>query len=121
VKRFLPVLVLLTAAPSILNSLTLAADEDRPSTAASILTDWQTNFNAGAREVAKHIQTTFYLPDIGRYAHSNTDRHPDFMWGNGVMFSEIVAAARHDSTHYLPVMNRYFAALDGYQAVRLSF
>ena len=67
-----------------------------------------------AREVMAEIQKTFYDTRTGLYAKSTTDTHPDFMWGNGVMFSAVVAAARLEPGHYRPVMEKFFAALDGY-------
>jgi hypothetical protein len=71
-------------------------------------------YAARAREVMRDIQTRFYLRDAGLYAHSMKERKPDFMWGNGVMFTALVGAARHEPATYLPVMNRFFHALDRY-------
>ncbi len=67
-----------------------------------------------AREVMAEIQKTFYDARTGLYAKSTTDTHPDFMWGNGVMFSAVVAAARLEPGKYKPVMEKFFTALDGY-------
>ena len=67
-----------------------------------------------AREVMTEIQKTFYDTRTGLYAKSATDTHPDFMWGNGVMFSAVVAAARLEPGKYKPVMEKFFAAMDGY-------
>ncbi len=36
------------------------------------------------------------------------------MWGNGVMFSALVATARHDPAAYRTVMSRFFSSLDRY-------
>ncbi len=36
------------------------------------------------------------------------------MWGNGVMFSALVGAARHEPGRYRPVMEKFFDAMDGY-------
>lgn len=67
-----------------------------------------------AREVMAHIQKTFWKEGTGLYAESETKRHPDFMWPNGVMFSALVAAARHEPETYRPVMERFFTSLDAY-------
>ncbi|MFO1489929.1 MAG: glycoside hydrolase family 76 protein [Kiritimatiellia bacterium] len=37
------------------------------------------------------------------------------MWPNGVMFTALAAAARHEPETYRPVMERFFTALDGYR------
>lgn len=71
------------------------------------------SFREAAATVSASIQERFAL-DSGLYARSVTDRAPDFMWGNGVMFSSLVAAARHDPATYRPVMDRFFAAMDRY-------
>ena len=36
------------------------------------------------------------------------------MWGNGVMFSALVAAARHEPRVYRPIMSRFFTSMDRY-------
>lgn len=41
-------------------------------------------------------------------------RDPEFMWGNGVMFSALVAATRHDPEKYRPRLDRFFASMDRY-------
>src|SRR5438477_10839185 len=72
------------------------------------------NYRAAAREVTRHIQAAFFLPDDDLYAHSLADRTPEFMWGNGIMFSALLGAARHDPQTYAPVVARFFKSLDGY-------
>ncbi len=67
-----------------------------------------------AREVMADIQKTFWNARTGLYAKSATDTHPDFLWGNGVAFSALVAAARLEPGHYRPIMEKNFDALDGY-------
>lgn len=67
-----------------------------------------------AREVMAEIQKTFWDARTGLYAKSTTDSHPDFMWGNGVMFSALVGAARLEPGRYKPIMEKFFAAMDGY-------
>jgi hypothetical protein len=72
------------------------------------------NYASGAREVTDYIQTTFLLSDGGLYAHSVTDRKPEFMWGNGILFSALLGAARHDPQAYAPAFERFFKSMDRY-------
>ncbi len=72
------------------------------------------DYAAQAHEVMADLQERFYLPESGLYAHSVNDRSADFMWGNGIMFSALVGAARHEPKTYLPIMSRFFTSLDGY-------
>ncbi|MFO1520986.1 MAG: hypothetical protein U1G05_02895 [Kiritimatiellia bacterium] len=67
----------------------------------------------GAR-VMEHIRRPSGTAWTGLYAESETKRHPDFMWPNGVMFTALVAAARHEPETYRPVMEQFFTALDAY-------
>jgi uncharacterized protein YyaL (SSP411 family) len=62
----------------------------------------------------RQIQKNFYLPESGLYAHSITKRRAEFMWGNGIMFSALIAAARHDRQTWLPIVSRFFTAMDRY-------
>lgn len=71
-------------------------------------------YGAAAREVTAFIQTHFWNVRTGFYAHSLKDRSPEFMWGNGVMFSALVGAARHESAAWAPVRDRFFRTLDAY-------
>ncbi len=71
-------------------------------------------YDQRAREVTAHIQRTFWNSDTGLYARSVTDRRPDFVWTNSVMFSALVAASRHEPATYRPVMQKFFTALDVY-------
>lgn len=72
------------------------------------------SFDETARTVSASIQEHFYNPDTGLYARGLEDRQPDFMWGNGVMFSALVAAARNEPETYRPVLDRFFDAMDRY-------
>ncbi len=72
------------------------------------------SFLISARTVTEAIQKDYYNPKTGLYIHSLNQRHPEFMWGNGVMFSALVAAARHEPGVYRPVMDRFFTAMDRY-------
>src|SRR6478609_6132747 len=67
-----------------------------------------------AREVTEHIQKTFYDPASGVYLRSLTVRKPDYVWLQGVMLSNLVAAARSDPETYGPRLEKFFTALDGY-------
>ncbi len=71
------------------------------------------SFVEAARTVSASIEQR-YLLEAGLYAAKPEERAPDFMWGNGVMFSALVAAARHDPQTYTPVMERFFQAMDAY-------
>lgn len=73
-----------------------------------------TSFVESARTVTASIQQSFFSEKTGLYAQSITKRDPEFMWGNGVMFSALVAATRHDPDTYRPVLDRFFAAMDRY-------
>lgn len=71
-------------------------------------------FADAAREVTASVQKSFLNEKTGLYAQSLTKRDPEFMWGNGVAFSMLVAAARHEPAAYRPVMDRFFVAMDRY-------
>jgi uncharacterized protein YyaL (SSP411 family) len=71
-------------------------------------------FLLAAKEVTEHIQKHYWDPTTGLYAHSLDDRRPDAMWGNGVMFSALVAAAKHDPRVYHPILSRFFDSLERY-------
>ncbi|MBI2301096.1 MAG: hypothetical protein HYU66_19465 [Armatimonadetes bacterium] len=71
-------------------------------------------FLDAARAVTASIQQRYWLDGPACYARSLTDRHPDFLWGGGIMFSALVAAARHDPATWRPQMARYFGGLNGY-------
>ena len=72
------------------------------------------DYAKAAGEVMRKLEAAFSLPGTGLYAESLKERHPAFMWGNGVAFSALVAAARHDPVHYRARMDRFFHALDRY-------
>lgn len=69
-------------------------------------------FLAAAREVTQHIQRNYWDPKTGLYATSLDDRKPDAMWGNGVMFSSLAAAAKHEPRVYRPILSRFFDSLE---------
>ena len=72
------------------------------------------SFRAAAQEVTQHIQKNYWNPRTGLYAHTLDDRKPEAMWGNGVMFSALVAAAKHEPRIYRPIMSRFFDSLERY-------
>jgi uncharacterized protein YyaL (SSP411 family) len=82
--------------------------------ARSISSTGRSAFAGDAREVMSYIQKTFWDRRTGLYAHSTTERRPDAMWGNGVMFSALVAAAKQEPKAYRPILSRFFASLNRY-------
>jgi hypothetical protein len=96
------------ASALVLAALSMPSLGQTPSTQSSI------SYADAAREVTADIQKRFYLSERGLYAHSVKDRSPDFMWGNGVTFSALVAAARHDPKTYGPIMARFFTSMNRY-------
>jgi hypothetical protein len=72
------------------------------------------DYEMKAREVTQYIQQNFYDPRTHLYAHTISDRRPEDMWGDGVMFSALVGAARHDRATYEPVLRDFFTAIDAY-------
>jgi hypothetical protein len=101
-KRFLP-----TTIVSMLIVLPAMA-QTRPATGPAI------SFPEAARTVTASIQKVYYNEKTGLYAQSLAKRDPEFIWGNGVMFSALVAAARHEPATYRPMLDRFFAAMDRY-------
>jgi rhamnogalacturonyl hydrolase YesR len=67
-----------------------------------------------AREVTDHIQKGFFDPKTGVYLRSATERKPDYVWLQGVQFSNLVAAARAEPDVYGPLLPGYFEALNAY-------
>jgi hypothetical protein len=73
-----------------------------------------TPFVVAARAVTLSILNNFSIPRTGLYAKSLTDRSPDFMWTDGIWFSALVGAARHDPQTFRAPMDEFFAGLDRY-------
>lgn len=65
-----------------------------------------------ARDVMESIERQFFDPATGGYFQALDKREPEFMWGNGVIFSALVAATRHEPEKYRARMERLFAAMD---------
>ncbi len=72
------------------------------------------DFAAAAREVIAHVQKTYWNPKTGLYLHSTEKREVEAMWGNGIVFSALVAGAREEPGTYKPVLTRFFGSLDQY-------
>lgn len=66
-----------------------------------------------AAEVTAYIHKNFWNRKTDLYATAIDKDTPDFIWGGGVMFSALVAAARHD-TAYKSIMRKYYDGLEGY-------
>src|SRR5687767_8072635 len=81
---------------------------------ATLLPTTRPGYRGAAEAVTQDIETNFSLGRRGLYAHSRTDRSPDFMWGNGIQFAALLAAARHDPKTYGPIRDRFFTAMDAY-------
>lgn len=80
----------------------------------SIKIDTKINFESAAADVSGYIQQHYMLHHAGLYANSRSVRHPDFMWGNGVMFSSLLPAARSRPDVYAPLVDRFFLAMNAY-------
>src|SRR5687768_2016418 len=74
------------------------------------------SFRAKAEEVTNYIQSRFWDSAQGLYRPAvppDPKALPyDFMWANGVQFSALVGAARHDPTRYRPWMDAFFRGMD---------
>lgn len=90
--------------------LAAAAQNSRPATSPSLAM----NYREAAAEVSRAIEKDFALAGRGLYAHSRTDRSPEFMWGNGIQFAALLTAARHDPATYGPIRDRFFVAMNRY-------
>jgi len=72
-----------------------------------------------ATEVSAHIQENFWDRKSALYSAKAGGKDPELIWGNGVMFSALVAASRHDK-RYGPVMRKFFEAMDAYWDVKVK-
>jgi rhamnogalacturonyl hydrolase YesR len=74
-------------------------------------------------ETVQHIDQDYWIPSRGLYADSMkpgeppNPKSPAFMWGNGVEFSALNAAARLDPKTYIPEVRRMIDAIDKYWVV----
>jgi uncharacterized protein YyaL (SSP411 family) len=76
------------------------------------------NYRQKAEEQTDYIQKNFYVASAKRYRPSfpvNPKELPyDFMWGNGVQFSALVGAARHNPTKYKQALYDFREGLQTY-------
>lgn len=73
-----------------------------------------------AREVTDHIDKHFFDSRSGVYFKSLSIRKPDYVWLQGVMVSNLVAAARAEPKEYGPKLDAYFTALDAYWDAKVA-
>lgn len=76
-------------------------------------------FLAKATEVSASIQGRFWDKKSHLYSAKAGGKDPELIWGNGVMFSALVAASRHDK-RYRPIQRDFFEALDAYWDVKVK-
>lgn len=67
-----------------------------------------------AREVMADIQDRYWDRTAGLYHSKPGSKDHDMMWGNGVAFSAVAGAARHDPAKYRNVMLKFFESMDAY-------
>lgn len=76
------------------------------------------NYRKKAEEISAVIQRDFYVPSEGLYRHAlprEANELPyDFMWGNGVQFTNLVAATKHNPEVYRPVLYAFAKGLRRY-------
>lgn len=92
-------------------ALALRAASDQDATTGAHDTD---SYADAADAVMESIERELLDGATGGYAQARDKREPEFMWGNGVMFSALVAATRHDPEKYRPRLDRFFASMDRY-------
>lgn len=76
-------------------------------------------FLAKATEVSASIQERFWDKKSHLYSAKAGGKDPELIWGNGVMFSALVAASRHDK-RYRSIQRDFFEALDAYWDVKVK-
>ena len=109
----LPLAVIIGILISLLSAeIMLAGDVSSSQPASTELRSRDYATEAG--EVMGYIRKTYYLADRGLYSHSRDDVRPDFTWGNGIMFTALLGAARHDNDTFSPQVPGFFHAMDRY-------
>ncbi len=93
---------------------TVSAAAQTPAASTQAAVEPKVSFAEAARTVMASIQKNCYDQRTGLYFKSQEKREPEFMWGNGVMFSALAAAARNEPGTYRPIMDRFFSAMDRY-------
>lgn len=76
-------------------------------------------FLAKATEVSASIQERFWDKKSHLYSGKAGGKDPELIWGNGVMFSALVAASRHDK-RYRSIQRDFFEALEAYWDVKVK-
>ncbi|MDB6076435.1 MAG: hypothetical protein JWO82_182 [Akkermansiaceae bacterium] len=66
-----------------------------------------------AMEVSEYIQKNYWDQRRNLYMDKPGKQDPTAIWGGGIVFSSLVAAARHDKK-YLGLVRDYFRGLDSY-------
>lgn len=87
------------------------ADSDQK---AAVTEPGMVSYADAAGAVMESIEREFLDGATDGYIQARDKREPEFMWGNGVMFSALVAATRHEPEKYRERMERFFAAMDRY-------
>src|SRR5687768_8709233 len=86
--------------------------------ALALVSPASANYKQKAEEQTDYIQKNFYVPSAKRYRPSfpvNPKELPyDFMWGNGVQFSALVGAARHNPAKYKSILYDFREGLQTY-------
>src|SRR5690606_11508802 len=72
------------------------------------------SFVDAARTVATSIQQKYWDPPARLYRTKPDSKEHEMMWGNGIMFSALVAATRHEPKTYAPLMSDFFDSMDRY-------
>ncbi len=69
---------------------------------------------AMAREVTAAIQTKYWMPERKLYRTEPGKNEPEMVWGGGILFAMLTAAARHDPDTYKAEMLNFYEGLDTY-------
>ncbi len=76
--------------------------------------DQPTPFLSMAREITAAIQSDHWMPGRKLYRTEKGKNEPEMVWGGGILFSMLVAAARHDPQTYRQEVFRFYEGLDTY-------
>lgn len=90
-------------AAATLSTASAAAPADPPSSHAAM-----------AREMTAAIHHTFWIPERSLYRTRAGTDEPETIWGGGILFSMLTAAARHDPHTYAKDLRRFQRGLDSY-------
>lgn len=71
-----------------------------------------TDFLRAAKTVTDSIQKKYWMPNSKLYRTKPDSQNVEMMWGNGIMFSALVAATRHEPKACGPIMSDFFDAMD---------